>query len=251
MSELSAVHTRLRNRNAVIEELNEEKNRFLGMAAHDLRNEISTATLLSQLLGQSKEGLSAFQRKVVDRLNAVLKSMLDLVEGYLDISRIEAGRLDLHPESIDLISLVEDRISMARLLADQLGVRISRSGIAGPATAKVDPKRISQALNNLLLNAVKFSPAGGKVDLVVREQPEKYIIEIIDEGPGIPAEQARRLFRPFTTLETTAEKGRSGTGLGLHIARRVIEAHGGSIGFRLGTPQGSVFSITLPKLVPL
>jgi signal transduction histidine kinase len=251
MSELSAVHTQLRNRNAQIEELNEEKNRFLGMAAHDLRNDISIATLISRLLGQTKEGLSEFQRKLVDRMDDLLKSMLDLVDGYLDVSRIEAGRLEIHPEPIDLISLVEDRVSTAHFVADEAGVHISRSGITGPATANVDRKRINQALNNLLLNAIKFSPDGGQVEVVVREEGEKYVIDVMDEGPGIPSEQARRLFSPFTTLETTGERTKSGTGLGLHIARRVIEAHGGSIGFRPRTPQGSVFSITLPRFANL
>jgi signal transduction histidine kinase len=250
MGELSSLHVQLRKRNAIIEELNEEKNRFLGMAAHDVRNDVFTATLISRLLGQTKEGLSEFQIRLVDRLDAVLKSMLDLIDGFLDVARIEAGKLDIHPEPTDLISLLDDRISVARFFGDEAGVRIFRSGISGPATANVDPKRINQALNNLLVNAIKFSPQGAEVELAVREEGEKYVIDVMDEGPGIPSQQAQRLFSPFTTLGEPGAKGKSGTGLGLHIARRLIEAHGGSIAFRPRNPRGSVFSIALPKLAP-
>jgi MerR family transcriptional regulator, light-induced transcriptional regulator len=250
MSELSALHIQLRKRNAIIEELNEEKNRFLGMASHDLRNDVSTATLISRLLGQTREGLSEFQIRLVDRLDAVLKSMLDLIDGFLDVARIEAGKLDIHPEPTDLISLLDDRISVARLFGDEAGVRIFRSGISGPATVNVDPKRINQALNNLLVNAIKFSPQGAEVELAIREEGENYDIDVMDEGPGIPSQQAQRLFSPFTTLGEPGAKGKSGTGLGLHIARRLIEAHGGSIAFRPRNPRGSVFSIALPKVAP-
>jgi signal transduction histidine kinase len=250
MSELSALHIQLKKRNAVIEELNEEKNRFLGMAAHDLRNDIQAATLISQLLGQTPDGLSEFQRSLVDRLNSRLRSMLDLIEQYLDVSRIEAGKLEIHLELTDLISLLEDRLSAARFFADEAGVRLFRSGMTGPAAANIDPKRISQALNNLLLNAIKFSPHGGEVETVLHEEGEKYVIDVMDEGPGIPSPQSMRLFSPFTTLGATGEKRKSGTGLGLHIARRVIEAHGGSIEFRPRTPRGSIFSIALPKSGP-
>jgi signal transduction histidine kinase len=250
MSELSSLHVQLRKRNAIIEELNEEKNRFLGMAAHDLRNDVSTATLISRLLGQTKEGLNEFQIRLVDKLDAVLKSMLDLIDGFLDVARIEAGKLDIHPEPTDLISLLDDRISVARFFGDEAGVRIFRSGISGPVTADVDPKRINQALNNLLINAIKFSPQGAEVELAVREEGEKYVIDVMDEGPGIPSQQAQRLFSPFTTLGEPGAKGKSGTGLGLHIARRLIEAHGGSVAFRPRNPRGSVFSIALPKLAP-
>jgi signal transduction histidine kinase len=248
MGELSALHIQLRNRNAIIEELNEEKTRFLGMAAHDIRNEVSTAILISRLLAET-EGLDEFQRKLVDRMEPILKSMLDLVDEYLDVSRIQAGKLEIHPEPTDLVSLVEDRISVARFFGDKAGVHVFRSGITEAATATVDPKRISQALNNLLLNAIKFSPKGGAVELVVRDEGQKYLIDVMDEGPGIPSDQARRLFSPFGTLESTGRKGRSQTGLGLHIAKRVIELHGGSIEFRPRTPRGSIFSISLPRFV--
>jgi len=250
ISELSSLHVQLRKRNAIIEELNEEKNRFLGMAAHDLRNDVSTATLISRLLGQTKEGLNEFQIRLVDKLDGVLKSMLDLIDGFLDVARIEAGKLDIHPEPTDLISLLDDRISVARFFGDEAGVRIFRSGLSGPVTANVDPKRINQALNNLLINAIKFSPQGAEVELSVREEGEKYVIDVMDEGPGIPSQQAQRLFSPFTTFCEPSAKEKSGTGLGLHIARRLIEAHGGSIAFRPRNPRGSVFSIALPKLAP-
>jgi MerR family transcriptional regulator, light-induced transcriptional regulator len=251
MSELSALHTQLRKRNAIIEELNEEKTRFLGMAAHDLRNDIFTATLIARLIGETEGGgLNEFQRRLLERLDSVLTTMLDLVDGYLDVSRIEAGGLEIHPEPTDLVALIEDRLSVARFFGDKAGVRVFRSGITGSATANVDPKRISQALNNLLVNAIKFSPQGGAVEVAVREEAERYVIDVMDEGPGIPSQQSKRLFNPFTTLEMASGKKRSGTGLGLHIAKRVIEAHGGSIGFHPRTPLGSVFSIAIPRFLP-
>jgi signal transduction histidine kinase len=175
--------------------------------------------------------------------------MLDLVDGYLDVSRIEAGGLEIHPEPVDLISLVEERLSVARFFGDEAGVRLFRSGIPGPATVNVDPKRIRQALNNVLINAIKFSPHAAEVEVAVREEGNAYVIDVMDEGPGIPSENGKRLFAPFETLEAPDGKGRAGTGLGLHIARRVIEAHGGSIGFRSRTPRGSVFSIVLSRFV--
>ncbi|HEX4998120.1 MAG TPA: ATP-binding protein [Terriglobia bacterium] len=245
VSELSALHAQLRKRNVAIEQLSEEKSRFLGMAAHDLRNDINVATLIARLLGQRNEGFSEFQRSLVERLDNTLKSMLDLVDGYLDVSRIEAGKLEIHAEPIDLIALVEDRLSVARFFGDEAGVRIVRSGIPGPAMVNVDPKRIKQALNNLLINAIKFSPHGGEVEAAVHEHGDRYVLDVMDEGPGVPSEEGKRLFAPFTTLDPAGEK--SGTGLGLHIARRVVEAHGGSIEFRSRSPRGAIFSIALPR----
>ncbi|MGZ3700055.1 MAG: ATP-binding protein, partial [Bdellovibrionota bacterium] len=239
MSELSALHRQLAKRNAAIEALQEEKNRFLGMAAHDLRNAVQVILSGTRILAKTGDGLSETKKKLVEIVESSAVSMAELIDSYLDVSRIEAGKLELHREAVDLVSLVEERMAVARLLSEKAGVRIRRSGAEGPVVANIDSARICQALDNLLLNAVKFSPKGGEVEVAMKVEGENSVISVIDQGPGIAPQRAKQLFTAFSPLST-------GTGLGLHIAKRVLEAHGGRIWHEGHSPHGCSFSMAFP-----
>jgi signal transduction histidine kinase len=245
-SELGALHRQLAKRNAVIEELHEEKNRFIGMAAHDLRNAIQIILNSTRLLEQTNAAFDESQRKLIHLIESSSLSMADLVSQYLDVSKIEAGKLDLHPKRIDLTHLVEERLEVARLFADRAGVNLRRSGEKQDVYSFVDPARVSQALDNIVLNAVKFSSTGSEVEVKVTQDLEVSVISVTDHGPGLSPNEMNQLFLPFGRLKKDAQFAKPGTGLGLYIAKKVIDANGGKIWATSKPSLGSTFFISFP-----
>lgn len=228
--------------------LNEEKNRFLGMAAHDLRNPIAVVQgYLRLVLAEAAGQVSPAQRRLLEKVEQSSHKMLSLVNDLVDLSAIEAGRINLEPEAVALSPYLEDQAETASLLAQAKGIGLTRAFPGNLPTVTLDPRRFSQVLDNLLSNAVKFSQPGTTITLGAEALKDKVRIFVRDEGPGLPPEDVDTIFGGFARGSNRPTGGESSTGLGLAITRRIVEAHGGKIAVRSQVGSGSTFTVTLPR----
>jgi signal transduction histidine kinase len=172
--------------------------------------------------------------------------MLRLVTDLLHISKIEAGKLQLELKETDFSGLLERNVELNRLLAAQKQIDIQLSQEEDIPALRVDAAKIEQVLNNLIGNAVKFSHPHTEVEVRAARRESDVVVNVRDEGQGIPAGELDRLFIPFASLSVRGTAGEQSTGLGLAIARRIVEGHGGEIWVRSEVGVGSTFSFSLP-----
>lgn len=227
-------------------DLDEAKNRFLGMAAHDLRNPLVVVQGYLSLLLKGKWGaLSDPQATAVRRAAGASETMLRLVHDLLDVQAIEAGRIDLQPRGVPLHALLAEAVEGNRMIAEakSIGVRL---GEVPEVRAVLDPHRIRQALDNLVSNALKFSHPGTAVVVSAAVKGGWVEIRVVDQGQGIPEAEISRLFRDFGRASVKPTGGEKSIGLGLAIVRRIAEAHGGSVSVESRPGEGSVFTVRLP-----
>lgn len=246
-NELVTAQRELIKRNVELERLNEVKNRFIGVAAHDLRNPLQVIEGYSEmLLGGVLGALTPQQQKVVATIRRNSDFMLRLVTDLLHVSRIEAGKLNLELAETDLGALLEKNVELNRLLARQKRINITlASGDDIPPLA-LDAPKIEQVLNNLIGNAIKFSNPDTTVEVRAARGEREAVVAVKDEGQGIPADELGRLFIPFESLSVKSTGGEQSTGLGLAIAKRIVEGHGGRMWVRSEVGVGSTFSFSLP-----
>jgi len=228
-------------------ELNETKNRFLGIAAHDLRTPLTVIKgnldlLRERILGDT----TAAQDQALRQMNLSCQSMLTLINDFLSVSVIEAGKLELRLQDTDPAVFVADLCDFNRFLAQTKNISLHLDMDNQLPHFQIDPERLAQAVNNLISNAVKFSPPGGTIVLSVKLSGEKIQISVTDQGPGIPASETSRLFHFFEKTSVRPRHGESSTGLGLAIVRKLVEAHGGEVSVVSQEGKGATFSILLP-----
>jgi len=246
-NELVTAQRELARKNAELARLNEQKNRFLGIAAHDLRNPLEVILTYSQFLLEDTAGL--LQREPVEMIHTIRSSsrfMLELVENLLDISRIEAGRLDLDLAPLDLGALVERNAALNRALAERRGIHLVLERDRELPPMELDATKVEQVLNNLIGNAVKFSPPGSAVTVRLTAEGGRVLLSVRDQGPGIAAGEIERLFRPFERAQVRGAEREKGAGLGLAIVKRIVQGHGGEIEVESAPGQGSTFLVALP-----
>jgi signal transduction histidine kinase/GAF domain-containing protein len=227
------------------------KDEFIGIAAHELRNPMAALRGFAQMLTmQTARGkgtpLADWQREAIEALDQSTARLVELTDDLLDVTRLQGGRLELRPAPTDLVALV--RRVVARLQVTSGQHHISVKAQPEHIVAEVDPSRIEQVLNNLINNAIKYSPAGGAVDIVLRENAAASVAELYvrDHGIGIPADQQARIFSRFARANNARDQGITGTGLGLYLSRELVERHGGRIWFESVEGEGSTFYVTLP-----
>jgi two-component system, OmpR family, sensor kinase len=246
-NELVAVQRELVKKNAQLEQLNQQKNQFLGMAAHDLRNPLGVIQTYSQfIMDEAENALSAEHREFIEVIHRSSEFMLRLIDDLLDISRIEAGKLDLDIQPVDLPALLRRNVALNQLLAARKAISLTCAVDDSAPLLELDVVKIEQVLNNLLGNAVKFSPAGSQVQVRLELLDGHVILSIADQGPGMGQEDLEKLFRPFQRGSVRSTAGEKSTGLGLAIARRVVEGHGGRIWVESQPGAGSTFFVLLP-----
>jgi signal transduction histidine kinase len=236
----------LADANARLQALNAEKDRFIAIAAHDLRGPLSNIEMTGRLLLDVRAELPAEQVRFL--LSDVLEQteyMLALLNNLLDVSRIESGELELELKSVEMADMLAETVERHDRLAVSKDIQVVLSPVPEGA-ALADRNRLRQVLDNLISNAVKYSPRGTTVHVEADLTDGQWLIRVIDEGPGIdPVEQAR-LFRYFERLSTAPTGGEKSTGLGLAIAREIVRAHGGEIGVESEPGAGAMFWFTLP-----
>lgn len=245
---LRRIQRELAEKNRELAHLNELKNRFLGMAAHDLRSPLTVVLAFAELL--ESDSLDDQQRQAIATIRRTGEFMLRLVNDLLDLSAIEAGQLRLDLSAVDVVALVETAVDLNRRLAVPKGISLELRAAPEPLTAWADPARIQQVLNNLIGNALKFSKPGTTVEVEVARLEAEARVSVADEGPGIPAAELERLFEPFRRGAAKATGGEKSTGLGLAIVRRIIAAHGGRIWAESEPERGARFHFTVPLEPP-
>ncbi|HWL13992.1 MAG TPA: hybrid sensor histidine kinase/response regulator [Opitutus sp.] len=226
---------------------NAAKNRFLGMAAHDLRNPLASIRGLAEFLRDGVVGeLTPDQLDLVNTIHAASQSMLSLVNELLDVATIEAGELKLQPEPHDLAELIAKAVYLANIDAAKKQTSLTIAPHAAPIRIAIDGPKIQQVVNNLLSNAVKYSPPGSTITVTIESRDGHCCFAVLDQGPGIPENERDQLFKDFGRLSVQPTGGEKSTGLGLAICRNIVEAHHGSIAAQNLPAGGCEFRVTLP-----
>ena len=229
-----------------MERANRLKSEFLASMSHELRTPLHTIIGFSELLGEQLEGpLNDKQKRFVEHIHRDSLHLLELINDILDLSKIEAGRLELRPETFEIGMAIEEVLQSIRRLAEVKGLALDTS-IAVDTALYADRVRFKQILLNLLSNAVKFTPEGGRVRVDASIRDGSFEISVTDTGIGIPAVEHQTVFDKFYQVGNTTKGVREGTGLGLAITRHLVEEHGGRIWVESEVGKGSRFTFTVP-----
>ncbi len=251
-NDMANMQRELAKKNAQLEQLNQQKNRLLGMAAHDLRSPLGVIMTYAEFLLADAAGvLTAQQLEFLSTIRETSRFMARMVTDMLDVTAIEAGQLRLDRSSVDLVSLTEHNVALNRVLAARKEIGIEFDAPLSGEMLQIDAGKVEQVLNNLIGNAVKFSHRGTTVVVRLDVSPTEVTVSIQDQGQGIPAGEIPKLFRPFGTTSVRGTDGEPSTGLGLAIVRRMIEGHGGRIWVESVVGTGSTFFFSLPCDPPL
>jgi signal transduction histidine kinase len=234
-------------RDEALREADRRKDEFLATLSHELRNPLAPIRNALFLLKADKNASPA-AREAIGMMDRQVRHMVRLVDDLLDVSRISGGRLELRREPVDVRRVVEQAIETARPhLRQQLTVSLPSE----PLRVDGDPVRLAQVVSNLQHNAAKYTPASGHVGIAAHAEGAWAVIRVWDTGIGIPAGQLPRLFQIFSQVESALERSQGGLGIGLSIARSLVELHGGSIEAQSEGPgKGSEFTVRLPLAAP-
>jgi PAS domain S-box-containing protein len=249
-AEREAARRDLAAQNERLRELDQLKDEFIALVSHELRTPLTSIRGYTELLLEDEAGeLTDEQRQFLGVVERNSHRLLHLVGDLLFLAQIEAGKLVLDLGAIHLATLGSESVEAARPAAEEKEVTLTLATSAVPLLAG-DRARIGQLLDNLVSNAVKFTPAGGRVDVRVRTVRKRAVIEVRDSGIGIPAGEQQFLFQRFFRSSTATERAIQGTGLGLAISKAIVEAHGGEIGVESREGIGTTFRVELPLQQP-
>jgi PAS domain S-box-containing protein len=236
----------LRESEAALKEADRRKDEFLALLAHELRNPLApirTGLELMRLAGDDP----AVVKDVRITMERQSQQMVRLIDDLLDVSRITRGTMELRKSRVELASVVESAVETARPIIQDLGHRLEIELPKHPIVIEADPTRLAQVIANLLNNAAKYMPHGGRIDLVAKREASAVTISVRDTGIGIPPEMIDRIFDMFTQVDGSLERAHGGLGIGLTLVKRLVEMHCGSVEARSeGVNQGSEFIVRLP-----
>ncbi|MGE9295792.1 MAG: sensor histidine kinase [Puniceicoccales bacterium] len=238
----------LASANERLQKLNEEKDQFLGIAAHDLRNPLGLIDGFAQIMEMNPQ-LGENDLKNLDRIRSSSKRMAGILDDLLNLNRIEQGEFPLEVKRHDLLASVKESIASVRMNAEKKSIRIDLEADEPPYHAQVDARALEQVLTNLMSNAVKYSEAGTVVSVVCYASQFWTSVEIIDQGPGFSREDRNKMYGRFAKLSAKPTGGESSTGLGLSIVRRITLAMKGQVECLPGRDGvGTCFRVSFPSV---
>ena len=243
------IEQRLRDKATELERVNRYKSEFLANMSHELRTPLNSSLIMAKLLSENRgDNLTPEQVKFAETIVSSGNDLLMLINDVLDLAKIDAGKIEIVAETVDLARLVEWARSMFDPLAQQKGLAfVTRVADGTPATVATDPQRLRQILKNLLSNAFKFTDAG-QVSLSIQAAPDDTVcFEVHDTGIGISPPQHEAIFEAFRQADGTTHRRYGGTGLGLSISRELARLLGGDIAVTSALAAGSTFTVTLPR----
>jgi signal transduction histidine kinase len=244
--ELQRALAELSRKGRQLEVASEHKSEFLANMSHELRTPLNAIIGFSQVLRQRLFGpINEKQEEYLDDILSSGNHLLSLINDVLDLSKVEAGQVELEVASLSLREALERGVVMVREPATKHGVRLSLELTPGVDLVEGDERRLRQVIFNLLSNAVKFTPEGGEVVVATASRDHEVLISVTDTGPGIPLEDHERIFEEFQQTDVGVRQ-REGTGLGLALSKRLVELHGGRIWVESEPGHGSRFVFTLP-----
>ncbi len=242
---LVQLYNQLASKNAQLAEATRRKSEFLANMSHELRTPLNSIIGYTELVTGGTYGqLNKIQTDRIEKVNQNGKRLLALINNVLDLSKIDAGRLDIFPTRVSPTVLIDEVMNTLQPLADQKALHISR-GYYGLPTIFVDEIRARQIILNVIANAIKFTPSGGvTIGGYLDATRNQVVVSVRDTGIGILPQDADKIFKAFEYWQSTQEN--EGTGLGLAVARRLVELHGGRLWFESTPQRGSTFFVALP-----
>lgn len=250
--ELSRLNNELINRErelarstAALQRLAAEKSRLVAIAAHDLRNPLTVIASYADLL-RIEGAVQGEHLLYVEEISQAARFMSELVEEMLDSSRVESGHVDLDLQEIDLVQAARHAAKINQMRADRKQIRIVFDSRVERASIRADAVKLRQIVNNLVVNAIKFSPPRSTVTIRVDSRTGNPVLEVADEGVGIPSEKLTAIFEPFTTVGSSGTAGEKSTGLGLAIVKQLVALHRGIVEVESEPGRGSLFRVTFP-----
>jgi len=241
----------LEEQSTLAQQANQSKSAFLASMSHELRTPLNGIIGFSELLHDEVVGpLSEEQKEYLGDVLASGRHLLALINELLDLAKVEAGKMTFSPEVVDLEQLTGEGCDSLRPLASHKGIHVKMQVDPTLSKLRLDPAKFKQVLYNYLSNAIKNTPEEGRVTVTVGPQDEEtFVLEVEDTGIGILPEDIERLFVDFQQLDTYPARRDQGTGLGLALTRRIVEAQGGSVGVHSTPGQGSIFFAILPRVM--
>ena len=245
-------------KNAELAKLNQEKNYFLGVASHDLRNPIGNIISLVHILeDELGDTLSLEMKEMLQMMHDSGRDMLELLNNLLDVSKIESGKMNLNLKNDSIAGIIQKSINDNIRTANAKSIVLDYNIGDNIPQVAFDKIHLQQVLNNLISNAIKFSFGNTHVEINVIRKESDVVISVKDQGQGIPSNDIHRVFLPFARTSVASTNGEKSTGLGLTIAKRIVEAHGGNIWLSSEVGTGTTFFFSLPineykrELIPL
>jgi PAS domain S-box-containing protein len=230
-----------------LEKLNKMKSEFISVVSHDLRTPLTSIKNAVQLIGTEKAGgLNETQTKFMGMAERNIDRLARLINDLLDLSKLEAGKMQLHFAAVDIYQIIEHCIETFKTRADDKSIELERDIAEGLPLVKVDSDRIEQVFANLMDNALKFTPEGGRISVSAHKIDKWIEVGVEDTGVGLSRENREHVFDHFYQTDHTLSQNRIGSGLGLSIVKHLIEAHGGEISVKSELGKGSRFFFTLP-----
>ena len=237
----------LAKQNEMLTDLNEQKNLFLGIAAHDLRNPIASIKGLTELMLEIHDSLKPDETiEFLQMMSSASVHSLRLINDLLTISKIEAGKLDLKKEKVNYADFLKGVLKINQFFARNKQMTLNLHIGENIPQIDIDKDKIGQVLDNLISNAIKYSYQGTNIDVVVEFKNNQVVTHIIDQGQGIPQDELPLIFHEFQKTSVKSTGGESSTGLGLAIAKKIVERHGGKISVKSEVGKGSDFFFSIP-----
>ncbi len=247
---LQSMVEKLKLSNQELNRLNEIRSKFMSIVAHDLRQPLTSIQgFTSVLMMDSPQNSGGSDQMALNNILKATDNMNQLMADLMDISMIESGRFKMDFKSFNFNQLIDDVFTLQQVNAQKKGIFLVKYGYPNEVMIFADRFRISQVLNNLLGNAIKFSPQGGRIEIRYFLTEDSLVCHVNDEGPGIAYTEQSKVFQKFHQSENERTGRKQGWGLGLSIAQEIINAHGGEIGVRsAGLGQGTQLWFRIPKL---
>jgi len=217
------------------------REEIVGVVSHDLRNPVAAVKMLSRAALTDDEGSSRTEN--ITLIAKAAEQMDALIRDLLDVNRLDAGKLTIHPEPVDPSDLLSGSLQTLLPLIEEKAIKLDLQLEPGLPKVLADSERIQQTMSNLVGNAIKFTPSGGRITVRTRSIDGELIVSVVDNGSGIPAEQLSKVFDRYWQ---SARTDREGAGLGLAIAKGIVEGHGGRIWIESTPSEGTTASFTLP-----
>jgi signal transduction histidine kinase len=241
----------LETQNRRIQEAARLKSEFVANMSHELRTPLNSIVGFAELIADARFGpLPPRYQEFARVMHASAEHLMQLINDILDLAKVESGKIDFQPETVDVRQVIAEATAIVSGLAAQNGIVLTTDVDARLTAVELDPVRLKQVLYNYLSNAIKFTSAGGRVIIRVRPDGDaRFSIAVEDTGIGIKAEDQHRLFVEFQQLDSSTAKRFPGSGLGLALTKRLVEAQGGTVGVQSEFGAGSTFFAILPRRV--
>jgi signal transduction histidine kinase len=246
-AKIKQVNSTLRERNKKLRELNEEKNYMMSVVAHDLKSPLNQINGLANVIKLDEQNLNETQKECLNNIDVASKRLSEMVNKILDSRNVDRKTDNLQIEPVDIDKMAGEVLKDFSNAAGNKKIVLNKNSNKNGTLVKADKHYLRQVLDNLVSNAIKFSPAGKKVALNIKDDDDKVLAEVIDEGPGISNEDKEKLFTEYAVLSAKPTGGETSTGLGLAIAKNYVEKMGGEIWCESDFGHGAVFKLKLER----